>query len=122
MSAIPSTTILPNTFDPISPQADSISPPAKSCTNKVWNVAKSIFAGILAAALLIVNPTLFIAGFFVGIVWSDQAKEAIRKIVTVWNKQPYVGSAMLIGAGVLTLPPTLAACSFLYALHVGNSM
>lgn len=103
--------------------SDSITPPVKqSCKDKVWDVAKNIFSGILAAGLLIINPTLFIAGFLVGVVWSDQAKEAIQKIVTVWKKQPWVGSAMVIAAGLLALPPALAACSSLYSVHLGSSM
>lgn len=114
------TAISANTFLNVS---DSITPSVKqSCKDKVWDAAKSVFSGILAAGLLIINPTLFIAGFLVGVVWSEQAKDSIQKIVNVWKKQPWVGSAMVIAAGMLALPPALAACSFLYSVHLGSSM
>lgn len=90
--------------------------------DKIWNIVKSFFSGILAAGLLIINPSLFVAAFFIGVIWTDRAKEAIDKVVAVWKKQPWVTSAIIVGCGVLALPAALAATSVLYAVYFGSNM
>lgn len=115
MSAVSITnnSIINNISQPINKQ--------ETWKEKIQNIAKKIFSAILTAALLIANPTIFVACIFTGILWSGATK-AIEKITNIWKKQPWTTTAMIIGAGILALPATLAACSGLYALHLGSQM
>lgn len=107
---------------PIAPPAAAAPAQPKTCCEKILDVVKSIFAGIAAALLLVINPTFFIAGLLTGVIWADKAKEAIEKVSAAWQRQQWYGTAAIVAGGILTLPISLAACSTLTAMHLGTQM
>lgn len=94
-----------------------------NCT-KVIEVATAIFKNLFAVSfgilLYIINPTLSISSFLVGVIFSDQVSDAIKKISTVWNSQKTIGCITLSVACYLALPVTIAASAILYSAYWGS--
>jgi hypothetical protein len=87
---------------------------------KIWMVAKIALMTLLSVGLFLLNPSLFAIGFIAGIIWNEQAKKAIDKIVLV-AKSMHWGYWILGGvASFLSLPVTIAASSVLWSTYLGS--
>lgn len=77
---------------------------------------------VAAIGTFFMNPTVFAIGFIVGIVFDEQFRDLIDKIVRIWTRQKIAMTLLLVVAGFLSLPVTLAVGSFLYAGYLGSSL
>ncbi len=114
----------------IGPQqhAEAIAPPPENiqqapqmtCCQKIWMVVKVILFIAVATTLFIVNSTLFLVGCLVGIVWSEQMDRAIQRIIEVWKKQPWIGTLIIVGMVLLSVPMALATSCFFVGARLGS--
>lgn len=86
---------------------------------KIWQVVKKIFSFIIGCALFISTPTFFAIGFIAGIVFKAKVQEAISRIRGVWKSQKWGTALLVVMAGFLALPVTLAGASLLYSGRLG---
>lgn len=96
--------------------------PRTSKCDKVIRVVSFIFTCIIAAALFSVSATFFAVGFLVGIVFEKQTRETIDKIKKIWERQPFIITALFVVGAILAVQVTIAAAAFMYAAHIGSKL
>lgn len=92
----------------------------ESLFSRICSVAFTVFKIAAAAALYWLNPTLFAASLFVGIIFDKHVDKAITKVKNVWKDNFLITGAITGFAAVLSLPVTLAAGSVLMGAHAGS--
>lgn len=92
----------------------------ESLFSRICSVAIAVFKIAAAAALYWLNPTLFAASLFVGIIFDKHVEEAITKVTHVWTDNFLITGAITGLASVLSLPVTLAAGSVLMGAYAGS--
>lgn len=87
---------------------------------RVWECVQALFLLISGVTLFVINPTIFLTGFLIGVIFADQANEAIMRIMQVWENQRCLGTLAIGIAAFLALPATLAAATVLLSVQAGS--
>lgn len=89
---------------------------------KIYDLAKFSFALLGHALLFATNPTVYVVGFTVGIMWDEKIGETLEKIANIWKKQR--AESILIGAAaaILSLQVTWALTSLAFSAKLGCSL
>jgi hypothetical protein len=89
---------------------------------RIKAIAIETFKIIVAIALFIMNPAVFMTGMIVGVVWDDKMDETIDKIVNIFMNHPVYVVIGLVVTSVLCLQVTSGAASFLYGGYMGSRL
>lgn len=93
-----------------------------SLISKIKGVAKFVFKSLVCLAFFQINPSLFAAGFIVGIVLNTQIELTAQKVKSIWNRQPWTSCLLIMFGGLISMPVVAAAGTIFCGANLGSSL
>lgn len=107
---------------PSIPHQTSSCPPIPSRWQQVWSAAKEVFKVLGSIFLYWLNPTLFAAGYIVGIIKNQDVSQSLQQIQDIFELHSWDLIAVIGLGAFMSLPVTLGAGSLLVGAHWGSGL
>jgi hypothetical protein len=92
----------------------------KTTCQKIWTVVKAILMIAAAIPLCIYSPTIFVASFVIGIIFSKHVAQGVDKVKRVLTAHPWIAALVIGGFCLIGLHATLLVGSALLGAHLGS--
>jgi hypothetical protein len=109
-------------FQTIPPALENCKKSLSEMVHKTNSVAISVLKMIVSIVLFLSNSSLFVLGALTAALFPQQMRECIERIINVWNGLDFGGKALVISAGAIGWPISLAAFSFLLGAHTSLTL